>query len=536
MTMRKFFLLTSLLTASLTGFTQQVSVHPAPYAKRLEIPVPANADNFFTIPVRENGVLLLTQTGRNSFNLLRFDTNLERVWQIEGTITDNLDYVNYSYDGKDVYLLFSKFRSNRYQVIKVFVGPGFSEKFDIYSVDKLEISEFKAHRDGVYIAGVVREQPVLLYTNLQTRQSKVLPSAMKGAAEIQSVDIDSVNHRVNVTYSVKKGKSYYLVVKSFDEDGRQDAQVILEPEDQFALLNGKLSPLTDTTQLMIGTYGYKSMQSTQRGPVSQGLYMSQITPEEVLPTRYYSFTDFKNFFSFLSPREQEKKERQIARQKERGGDLKLNYQLLVHDLIPNGDQYILVAEAFNPTFRYQNNYPYGGFGSPFGFGSPWGGMYSPYGWGWGLWSMNPWYGGSRGFFGNNQQVFDGWQYTHAVVAGFDKRGNLLWDNSFEIDNVKTMKLKEKVRTSLRDGQVTLFYSNNGVIRSKAVKGNLVLDNGPAHEKVITTAREGDKVRRNTNEDLEYWYDNYFLAWGYQRIQNEAEGGRRNVFYLNKIQF
>jgi hypothetical protein len=216
--------------------------------------------------------------------------------------------------------------------------------------------------------------------------------------------------------------------------------------------------------------------------------------------------------------------------------LKLNYQLLVHDLIPNGDQYILVAEAFNPTFRYQNNYPYGGFGSPFGFGSPWGGMYSPYGWGWGLWSMNPWYGGSRGFFGNNQQVFDGWQYTHAVVAGFDKRGNLLWDNSFEIDNVKTMKLKEKVRTSLRDGQVTLFYSNNGVIRSKAVKGNLVLDNGPAHEKVITTAREGDKVRRNTNEDLEYWYDNYFLAWGYQRIQNEAEGGRRNVFYLNKIQF
>ncbi len=535
MTMRKFFLLTALLSLALTGFAQQPIGAPTPYAKRLEIPVPANADNFFIIPVRENGVLLLTQASRSGYNLVRFDTNLDRVWQVEGTISDNLDYVNYSYDGKDVYLLFSKFRSNRYQVIKVYVGPGFTEKFDIYSVDKLEVSEFKAHRDAVYIAGVVREQPVLLYTNLQTRQSKLLPSAMKGSAEIQSIDIDSVNHKVNVTYSVKKGKMYQLVVKAFDDDGRQDSQVILEPEDEFALLNGKLSPLTDTTQLMIGTYGYKSMQSTTRGPVSQGVYMSQITPEEVLPTRYYSFTDFKNFFSFLSPREQERKERQIARQKEKGGDLKLNYQLLVHDLVPHGDQYILVAEAFQPTFRYQNNYPYGGFGSPYGFGSPFGSMYSPYGWGWGLWSMNPWYGGSRGFFGNNQQVFDGWQYTHAVVAGFDKKGNLLWDNSFEIDNVKTMKLKEKVRTSLRDGQVTLFYSNNGAIRSKTIKDNLVMDNSPVQETPIVTARDGDKVRRNSNDDLEYWYDNYFLAWGYQRIQNEAEG-RRNVFYLNKIPF
>ncbi|MBC7891749.1 MAG: hypothetical protein H7Y12_06005 [Sphingobacteriaceae bacterium] len=527
------YLLPVFLLASISA-TAQTTYVPTPSARRLEIPVPANTDNFFTIPVRENGVLLLTQAGKSGYNLVRFDTNLDRVWQVEGTISDNLDYVNYSYDGKDVYLLFSKFRSNRYQVIKVYVGPGFTEKFDIYSVDKLEISEFKAHRDGVYIAGVVREQPVLLYTNLQTRQSKLLPSAMKGSAEIQTIDIDSVNHRVNVTYSVRKGKTYELVVKSFDEDGRQDSQVLLEPEEDFALLNGKLSPLTDTTQLMIGTYGYRSMQSTTRGPVSQGVYMSQITPAEVLPTRYYSFTDFKNFFNFLSPREQERKERQIARQKERGGDLKLNYQLLVHDLIPNGDQYVLVAEAFQPTFRYQNNNPYGGGfgGSPF-FGSPYGGLYSPYGWGWGLWSMNPWYGGSRSFWGNNQQVFDGWQYTHAVVAGFDKKGTLLWDNSFEIDNVKTMKLKEKVRTSIREGQVALFYSNQGAIRSKVVKGNLVVE-GEA-EKTFSTVKEGDKIRRNTNDDLEYWYDNYFLAWGYQRIQNEAEG-RRNVFYLNKIAF
>lgn len=511
------------------GLTAGASHAQSLASKRVEIPVPTNGENLFTIPVRSDGVLLLVQTSKTTYRLSRLDTNLERVWSIDGTISPDLDYATYSYDGKDVYLLFNKYRSTLYQVVKVYVGPGFTEKFDIYSVDKLEVTQFKAHRDAVYIAGVTREQPVLLYTNLQNRTSKMLPSAVKGSSDIQAIEIDTLTGRVHVSYSVKKGKNYSLVVKSFDQDGRQESQIIVEPEEDYALLNGKISTVSDSSQLMVGTYGFRNMQSATRGTVSQGLYISRVTEDEVLPTRYYSFTDFRNFFKFLSPKDQEKKERQIQRKKEQGGDLKLNYHLLVHDLIQQNGQLIMVAEAFQPTFRYQNS-PWG-FGSPFGFGN---GLWNPYGWGWGLWSLNPWYFGNRGMWGgNSQQQFDGWQYTHAVVAGFDSKGNLLWDNSFEIDNVKSMTLKEKVKVSVQNGQVTLFYSDKGNIRSKVVQGNRVVEN--TAEQLLLARQSGDKLRRSTSDDLEYWFDNYFLAWGYQRIQNEAEG-RRNVFYLNKIAF
>jgi hypothetical protein len=162
------------------------------------------------------------------------------------------------------------------------------------------------------------------------------------------------------------------------------------------------------------------------------------------------------------------------------------------------------------------------FGSPFGAG-----LYNPY-----LW--NPLYG-SRG--GLNQQIFDGFVYTHAIVAGFDQSGKLIWDNSINFENVKSMELKEKINVQIEDGGLTqLVYSQNGAIKSKLIKENTVIDGDRRVE--LPTGMEGDKVRKTSTDDIEYWYGNNYLAWGAQRIVNPAgdiqSRGRRNVFYLNKI--
>jgi hypothetical protein len=56
---------------------------------------------------------------------------------------------------------------------------------------------------------------------------------------------------------------------------------------------------------------------------------------------------------------------------------------------------------------------------------------------------------------------------------------------------------------------------------------------------LNTGKETDKVT-NTYDggDIEYWYDNYFLAHGYQRIKTKGKliGGRRTVFYFQKIAY
>nr|WP_295928318.1 hypothetical protein [uncultured Dyadobacter sp.] len=496
--------------------------------KRIELPLSGNTA-YQAVPLGEQGVLLISKPDKGTFNVQKFDTNLERVWSIDGPIESNLDYITSSYDGQAVFLLFSKYRSSLYQIVKVNVGPGFVETFIINTLDRFEITDFKTLGYSVFMAGMVRNEPVLVHTQLTTSQTRVLPSAIKGSNAIQTVEVDTAHHLVNVCFAVKKGRQTRIIARSYEETGELYTQVAVEPEDDFSLLSGRLQVLNDSVRIVIGTYGYRNMQSSSVA-ASQGLYISKIVGDETVFTKYHSFTDFKNFFNFMSERQQEKIEKRIRKKKESGNDLKLNYRLLVHDIVPKASNFLLVAEVFYPEYRYQNpsmmggyGYGYGGYGYPFGMG-----LYNPY-----LW--NPMYGG-RGY---NQQVFDGFTYTHAVVADVDQSGNLLWDNSINFDNVKSMELKEKIKVqSFSNGNSKLIYSHNGAIRSKIIKANQVIDS----DRVIPneTYVEGDKVRQTSTDDIDYWFGNFYLAWGEQRIVNAAGDpqtrGRRNVFYLNKIAY
>jgi hypothetical protein len=521
---RAAFSMLLLAFVTITAVAQEV--------KRVELPLPPSNEAYHTVPLGEKGALLISQPGRNAYNVQLFNTSLERVWSIDGTIENNLDYVTSTYDGGSVYMLFSRYRSPVYQIVKVNVGPGFVETFTINTLDRFQITDFKTLGYSMFMAGTIRDEPILIYTDLSTLQTKVLPTAIKGSNAIQSIEIDTTHRLINVSFAVKKGKQTRIVAQSYFENGQLYDQVMVEPEDEYSLLNGRLQVLNDSVKLMIGTYGYRNMQSSNNA-ASQGLFISKIVEDGVEFTRYHSFTDFENFFSFMNERQQEKIERRIKKKKDSGGDLKLNYRLLVHDIIQRDNEYTLVSEVFYPEYRTNPNNLMGMnsyFGNPWLYGSPFGaGLYNP-------WLWNPLYG-SRGGFSN--QIFDGFVYTHAIVANFDKNGQLLWDNSINFDNVKNMELKEKINVQVSDeGRTRLVYSNNGGIRSKIVKGNTVVDGDRVVE--LATGMEGDKVRKTTTDDVEYWYGNYYLAWGAQRIINPSGDvqarGRRNVFYLNKISF
>ena len=227
--------------------------------KRVEIPVPSNSTEVFTIPLNQQGVIVLNQINKTNYTLTRYDTNLDRLWTVNGTMDATLDYVKHSYDGKNLYLLFSRYRSNVYEVVKVNIGPGFIEKYQIMSVDRMEVSDFQALNSSVFIGGVVNSQPVILFTNLNERKTKVLPSALKNQAEIQSMELDTTSEILNVTYAVgTKGKNYQLVLKSFDENGKQISQVAMNPDNEFAMMNGRLNLVSDSTEVMFGTYGHKN--------------------------------------------------------------------------------------------------------------------------------------------------------------------------------------------------------------------------------------------------------------------------------------
>ena len=240
-------------------------------AQRIEIPqLNSNLDNF-TIPIGEQGVVLLSQLNSQDFNIRKLNTNLEQTWSANAAVEASQDYVTHSYDGKNLFLLFSRFKSNSYIIFRVNTLSGKIEKFQIISVDRIEISNFKAFNASLFIGGVVNSQAVILFTNLNEKKTRILPSVVKGEAEIQSMDLDTAFQQVNVTYSVgKKAKDYQLLIRSFDEDGNLLGSVQMKPTEEFAMMNGKLSQMNDSLQIVVGTYANTNTIGSSKGPSSQG--------------------------------------------------------------------------------------------------------------------------------------------------------------------------------------------------------------------------------------------------------------------------
>jgi len=112
--------------------------------KRIEFPIQGNDLETFNIPIGDQGVIVLSQLNKQSFNIRKFSTDLDQIWTINTNLESNLDYVTSSFDGIVLSLLFSRFRSNSYVIFRVVVNSGEITKYQIYSVDRIEISNFKA--------------------------------------------------------------------------------------------------------------------------------------------------------------------------------------------------------------------------------------------------------------------------------------------------------------------------------------------------------------------------------------------------------
>lgn len=514
--------------------------------QRYEIYTNSKDAGIFPIPLDDNGVANLVHDSNSEFTLEKLNVDFRLNWRKTAEIEKNLDFVRHSYDGKYISLLFSRFKTNYYLVFRFDVNTGNFQRYEIYSVDRMEISNFEVLNNSIFIGGVVHDQPVILFTDLNMKKTFLLPSVVKRNAEIQSMELDTKQELIYVTYSLgNRPKNYQLVVRSFDETGTQIAQTVMEPSEEFALMNAKTTQINDSLQVIVGTFGHKSTIGSNRGPTSQGLYFNSLIDGQLKFSKFYSFTSFDNFFNFLPEREKNRKEKKIKNKAEKGEDLRLDYRMILHSVIKRDDKFLIIGEAFYPQY---NNTNMGGFGnpffSPFGFGlspfslyNPFIPVGNPFFWGYGYYGLyspfssyySPFGYRSYGANGMNGQ-FAGWLYTHAIIAEFDSEGNLLWDKCIGLKNSIEPVLTEKVVANIEGEDIYLSYNTeNSIITLKIIEnGNYEM---VSSQPIFDETKIG-RIRRQDKPSLKHWYGKNYIASGIQTLSDDS--GRRNVFYLNKI--
>jgi len=377
--------------------------------------------------------------------------------------------------------------------------------------------------DGKLLATVAmadgQHQTVLLL-DVATGSFQFLPSLYESiSSEFTSV-ADAPAGRAEFVSSQTNGRKQRLMLKQLSaERGELLRSEMVQAESERTLITAQLSPLQDTSaRLLAGTYGLRGPQFAQ-GVFTTDLTAPPANPSDPRPAlKFYDFRRLRHFFDYLGPgKEARLRDRTAHRDAEELSPLRWHYRLLLHELLPRADGgYTLVAEVYYPRYNYNSYSPtYNAAMSGTGAFMP----------------------RSLGPYGGVNHTFIGFRTTHVLVCGFDRRGSLLWDNTYVVENeLLHDQLEEAVRTlTLPDGRMVLAYLTEEGLHYKLVNQDEASPNDLKVE--LFTAGPGvkEKVVDTYQPEIQPWVGQQYIASGFQSIK-PASGPVRNVFFLQVLAF
>jgi hypothetical protein len=481
------FLLFSLLLPRGSYAQTAAALEPRQTA-RLELPMePFTSDVQLLAMPEDSSIILLVErdpkfTGASTYTFQKLDRELKSSWVKPLEVEERFDFRLLCGEGPMVYALFQEeYTSNKLWVAALNSRTGEIRTTSFDTKLPHEIYGMKVLDGSVFVTVQIEQHLTVLLLNLRAGEFQFLPAVYEPVESQLTFLADSVAKQIKFVVSQNNGVKSRLQVKQISPQGKLLHSEFVQAESNRSLLTAQLSSGDSTHRLMTGTYALRDIH------YSQGIFATDLTqgltPTGTRPSlRFYDFLNLKHFFDFMSPNRQARLRQRSARRLAADRELRLHYRLLMHDLLPSPEGYVLVAEVYFPHYRYAN--------SGLGFvGSP--------------------------------RTFDGYRTTHAIVCGFDHSGNLLWDNTFVLNDVERRNLEETVRIRpLPDGQrFVLTYLDEHRIRYKVIDRTTPSPND-LHTAVLTTLA---------------WYGSRFLAYGYQHVRVPNWNGR-DVFFINTVEF
>ncbi len=483
---------------------------------RLEVPIGHDFETYSVVPLDSSGLALYRSfegPKENQLELTRLDTALQQVWKGFLPVPKGFSVASAKATNNAIYL-FLKSTVPNFQGFLAFVVKTKDGSFFSYPIKNLiqfNATEFVVGEEALLIGGYFNFRPIVLFYSLKEQRSRILPGFLNEPGELTQIKTYP-NGNVDVIVSAKNAsRKKCLWIRHFDNAGDLIQTVVLEPDENKNLIFGRAAKMKNDNQVIAGVYGKNSQYS-------RGIFVAEVNVYGEYVIHYYNFADLNNFFHYMKAKREKRIKERIERRKVKGKKIRFNYRFLVHDLVPYGDQFIMLGEAFYPSYsnRSSNFYRTPAFGN----------YYSPTSYG----LYNRYYNSPY----RTDYVFDGFQYTHAVAIGFDKQANLIWNNSFEINGIKSFQLEQFVKIFPGQDHIVLLYLYENLIRSKIIKGEQLVE-GTTQEAIKIVGGKEAMKHSVLSSKLEHWYGNHFIAHGIQTIRTQdIFFDLRKVFFINKI--
>lgn len=486
------------------------------YEERVEIDLKDGFSNEEVYEFNEYG-FVLKAIGKKAGGLREwkfdfYDVNLQKTKTVSKNLSAKLKVAEVYKTEEYFYILLTDKKSN---FVFLTIDGAKQEVSQIYGVlpRKTVIKKLAVFKDKMYLAGVQkRKSPSLITIDLKTKEQKRSFVEVKGIKpkNVSLLGFEVLEDAEEVLFYTRTKISKTdrkMYVSRIDSNGDIQGQFEFGKEDEYSIVNITGFKVDREKYCFTGTYANKGSVESKGSIVSKGMFFSVVEDEKIKKINFYNFLDLDNFLNYLSEKKQAKIKRKKKRKEKRGKELKTSYYIANHNIIPTDSGYLLLGEAYYPTYRSESHTTTTSDGKT-----------------------------STSYL----TVFDGYFYTHAILSKFDFDGELDWDVCFEMrPSNKPFKVKRFIALENNDdGVLKLAFANKDKIVSKVfdLDGTVLQD----EESEEIETGEGDNEKW-TIAELSYWYDNYFLNYGFQKIKNEDAKKnkvkrRRKVFFMSKIKF
>lgn len=466
--------------------------------KRLEIAISSDYEAFEVASVKRYGIVLyrrISNSRIDQFEIIHTDTSFQEKWRGLLPVDRKFEFAKQIEAHGNLYLIFfdKTFSDRGFHIYEISMELGTYTRYYVRNSVPFLPRVFEVNINGAIIGGYFNRTPLALFFEFKTLKSKILPGLFNETGELNQIKINP-DESFNILINAKNyQKQQTLWLKNYDPFGNLDRNIMLEPEGNNNLIFGRVIQ-TSNTQIITGVYGGKSSE------YSRGLFVAKVTNDGVQQIKYYNYAELENFFKYMRVKQERRVKERITRKKIKGKKIKFQYRFLVHELVPYKNQFILLGEAFVPKYRPVE--------------------------------------GTTGMAGRTTYVFDGYQYTHAVVLGINANGDLLWDNSFEINDVRSFTLEQFVKMDAQKEKIALLYLYDNKIRSKIIQDSIVLEGKTSNQLAMTPGGNLATDSESSINKLDYWYGDYFLAYGIQGagLSTFMNRNKKKVFFISKVSY
>jgi hypothetical protein len=500
------------------------------FTQRMEVETSWYDDDFIVVPRNEGFVAFRViadkfQGRKNTFQYVLGDFQLGKEEPSLFSLKESSELIGFDIDRDFLYVLFQKgptYNNERF-IYEINLETKQVAEVSMNSLLNVDLQDFLVFNRKAVFMGTYEYRPVIQVFDLATTDVITVPGVFEKDANILQLRKDPELNIFDVLMSRRDFfKKKIVTILTYDTNGNKLREVKIDDlvDPAMEIVEGVLTSSQDYKQALIGPYGLR------RKEAYQGIYFTKINEFGEYTNSYYTLADFPNFFNYLPEKTRDRRIKSLEKDMERGKNTPIRNVVVTREVSDLGGSFLVYNDLFvSSSTRYM----------------PRDGMYAN-----SFYRMNPMMGGGFNNLYNplfmdpryrSTQVTQQYKFLSAQFLLIDSDGKILWDNALSLNNFAKSDPGKFGEISF-DGTNLFFMYLDGIklMLSQFRAGELVREH-EAYELELINENERIRDTKESSLQLMWWYDNYYLLTGKQKIRFQDQAGKeqtRDVNFFTKI--